>query len=402
LINVEVKDLPPSKSLFNRGLILQSFYPNLLLSSESEIVADDVAHLKTAIEEFAEKKNNFYCGAGAAPLRFLAVRLSREEGSFTLRGTERLFSRPQKDLVDILSQLGCQDIKIEKDRLSFHSSGRWPEKITLNTESTSQILSALMLSSWKLENPIEVELLGDMSSWSYAAMTLGLLTQMGWQGGIVFAEGDEKKKILKLPKGQELALDEIMIEPDMSCIATLAVLGAWDDGIRFWSLPAGSLQGDARIFSLLQEMGVKIVVNPTEFPPGFETIRVEKAKSYKGIEVDLKSTPDLFPVLAVFCSRAETMSKLSGLENLNSKESKRLEKIRDLLTSVGVPCEISGGTFTIQPVQKIKAVELDFDSDEDHRLAMAASLLNLQGTKLKIQKPEVVQKSFPNFWEFFK
>ncbi len=194
----------------------------------------------------------------------------------------------------------------------------------------------------------------------------------------------------------------MMIEPDMSCVAALAFMGAWSDGIRFWALPNGSLQGDAMVFPLLEKMGVRIIASPTDFPPGFVNVRVEKVKTFQGIEVDLKSTPDLFPVLAAFCSLAKSTTRITGLQNLNSKESRRLDRMRELLVGLGVRCESSPGEFIIHPVEKFSGDEKNFTPDEDHRLAMAAALLNLRGAKLKIQNPDVVQKSFPNFWQIYK
>ncbi len=397
-MNVEAKDIPPSKSLYNRALILKSFAPDLDISCESDFEAEDVRLLKQALVDFEAGKKDFFCGSGAAPLRFLAIRLSHLEGSYTLRGSERLFMRPQVDLLKVLDQLGCENIEIGKDFLKFRATAKWPAKIFLNPESSSQILSSLLLSAWNLEEEVEVVLTHeDVASWSYAQMTLHILTQTGWQGEVKKQDG-----VLHfiLPKKQQIAVDQFVIEPDMSCVAALALLGALKDGARFWALPLESAQGDSVIFKLLKEMGHRVLRSSSDSLMGYENIRVEKAKSYQGIEVDLKTTPDLFPVLAAFCATAKTPSKLMSLGNLNSKESRRLDRMQELLKRVGVKCETFGDDLLIIPTEKLLSEKMAYDPDQDHRLAMAAAILNTSGAQLQISYPEVVEKSFPNFWSF--
>ena len=99
-----------SKSIFNRLLIIKSFYQDFEILGDSK--ADDVNLMLKAVAQIKEGDNKiFECGHAGTVLRFLALRLSRKEGEFTLKGSKRLFSRPQKELLKILNQLGC-DVKI--------------------------------------------------------------------------------------------------------------------------------------------------------------------------------------------------------------------------------------------------------------------------------------------------
>ncbi len=409
MMEVSTQEIPASKSLYNRALIIKSFEPDLNILSNTQHESEDVHLLKKALSELSEGKTKFFCGAGAAPLKFLALRLSREAGSFSIQGTPRLFSRPLTGLLAALEQVGCTDIECSTDTLSFKSSGIWPEKIQVNAAQSGQELSALVLSAWDLEKESIIEILSsEVASLSYIEMTLALMMGAGWSGNV---ESQQRLESIVLPKKQFVVLDEVYIEPDMSCIAALALMGALKDGIAFNSMIPSSLQGDQVVFRILNDIGVKLsakeqkkeVAQGSVFEnlPSLQRVEVSKAVSYAGLDVDLFSTPDLFPVLAAFSVSAQSSSVFKGLRNLDSKESKRLLKMTELLTHLGVQCESTEDTFKVYAGATLRSEPFNFNPDQDHRLAMAAALLKLQGANIQIENPEVVNKSFPNFWDFF-
>lgn len=407
MFELRSSELPPSKSLYNRALILQSFEPGLKILSNSSFESEDVKFLAKALNDLGEEKKEFFCGAGAAPLKFLALRLSRKKGSFVIRGTERLFSRPLDDLKTLLVKLGSRKVVVSKNSLSFESTADWPETLTINAEKSSQLLSAIALSSWELEKGLEIVLESEsVASESYLNMTLSLMAGAGWSGE--FKRDNEKSKSLILPKKQFIVLDELYIEPDMSCAAALILAHVLKEGICLRGMIPSSLQGDQVIFSLLREMGYVVeAALDKEVPEGdvfsnlpqLAQIKIPKLAYRKGIKANLFSTPDLFPVLAAFAARVTSETELGGLKNLNIKESKRLDRMKELLALVGVKTETSEDSFKVFPSESLLADPVSFDPDQDHRLAMAAALLNLQGANIFIQNPEVVAKSFPNFWQ---
>lgn len=409
MMELSTQDIPASKSLYNRALILKSFEPDLKILCNTQYESEDVQLLKKALNDLSEGKKSFFCGAGAAPLKFLAIRLSREMGTFSIQGTPRLFSRPLGTLLAVLEQVGCSDIECTKDSLTFTSSGLWPEKILVNAAQSGQELSALILSSWDLDKECLLEIQSsEVASLSYIEMTLALMMGAGWSGEI---QSKERLESILLPKKQFVVLDEVYVEPDMSCIAALALMGALKEGIAFNSMIPSSLQGDQIVFRILNDMGVKLsgkeqkkdVAQGSVFEnlPSLQRLEVFKADSYTGIEVDLISTPDLFPVLAAFSVSAQSPSVFKGLRNLDIKESKRLAKMTELLTQLGVKCEATEDSFKVYSGASLKSEILSFNPDQDHRLAMAAALLKLQGANIHIESPEVVNKSFPNFWDIF-
>lgn len=111
------------------------------------------------------------------------------------------------------------------------------------------------------------------------------------------------------------------------------------------------------------------------------------------------NTPDLFPVLAVLCARAQGESKLSDLLHLSVKESDRLQNTIHLLERLGRKTTLQGTTLLIEGESAPFEGHGIFDPDQDHRMAMAAQVANLYGTKFEILNPEVVEKSYPQFWQ---
>jgi 3-phosphoshikimate 1-carboxyvinyltransferase len=349
-----------------------------------------------------EQKKVFYCGDGAAPLRFLAVRLSRLKGSFEIKGTTRLFTRPQDSLLKALSQLGCENISLKEDSLNFDSSGVWPLSVNLSTEQTSQVYSALMLSSWNLTEDFEIQCSSSMASESYAKMTELMLQEMG----LCF---EKKSQNIRIKAQQKVKIDHYLIEPDMSCAAAVAALGLIKKGVVLKDLPENSLQGDRLFFDLLSSMGADFLISKEEH----QKIKISIHPSLLvGMDVNLAATPDLFPILAALASRAISKSTFRGLENLNIKESPRLDRIHELLKLLGVQSKIfnhfknaDSVAFEVLPTSFSKQMWpqqiISFYPDQDHRLAMAAAILKLSGAPLEILNSECVRKSFPNFWDIF-
>jgi 3-phosphoshikimate 1-carboxyvinyltransferase len=387
---VNLADFVSSKSLHLRALVAKSFSQELEISYAS--CAEDVLNFEKCIQPLVQE--NYHVGQGAAPLRFLAIRLSREQGSFEISGSERLFARPQDELVDLLSLLGCKDIVLGKSSLKFRSIGQWPRQVQVSAVKSSQMLSALLLSSWALKEDFEIHVSSfkgdELPSSSYLKMTVDFLRLLGMNLNF-----NQDKSFYLISKEQKIKIEKYVVEPDMSSIAILAFMGAVELGVCFSPFPETSLQGDEVVFEILKKSGVSVELLGEVL---LKALTVHPCKNYSGLNWNLRPTPDLFPALACFLSKAQSASVLSGLENLNFKESKRLDLVAKLLNSVGVKTEKTQGTFKIFPVKELSTKKIVFNPEEDHRMAMAAALLNAMGAKIEIQNPTVVNKSFPHFW----
>lgn len=379
-----VGQISSSKSLFNRALIASSFNNELYVQGVSE--SEDVKHLKKALVDLLSGETEFFCGDGGTTLRFLALRASREVGTFVLTGSKRLFSRPQEGLVKLLLQLGVE-AKIESNKLIIISQGWKPmgDALYVDASKTSQFVSALILSSWNLGFDLHFNKSQLAVSDSYLDMTIALVEELGMK----VARSGNEYTVFKSEPAQYF----YELEPDMSSMFSLAALGALNGSCRLKNFPKNSLQPDKVFLDLLKEMGANIEVD--------DKILCVSEAPLKALSCDIGQSPDLFPVLGVVCAFAEGESHLYGAKHLAYKESNRIKKTAELLESIGRDVTINEDGFIVKGITEkdLLGYEFTFDPDKDHRMAMAAGLLKSMGANIKIVDKDVVNKSFPEFWD---
>jgi 3-phosphoshikimate 1-carboxyvinyltransferase len=375
--------IPGSKSLFNRILIVKSYFPALAISGEAS--CDDVRFMREGIEQI-NSRSNIDCGEGGTTLRFMALRVSRQPGVHTLKGTARLMQRPQQGLLDLLFQLGVK-AEFKGHELHITSEG-WKkpsQPLKLQLSESSQYASALLLNSWLLDFDLDFELVGQKLSESYFALTSELVQHLGMH---VQQEGSR----FHIAPREQISKFDYEVESDLSSTFTIATAGALAGESCIQNFPVNSKQPDKAFLDIFKKMNVE-----TEFKE--RTLHVRESLSLKAVEYNLGESPDLFPVLAVLCSFAKGVSRLHGAPHLVSKESNRIAKVSELLKLVGIKHESLADGMIIhgQPQQTLKT-GLQFNPDQDHRMVMAASLLKLRGHGIHIHEPEAINKSFPEFW----
>lgn len=376
-------ELSASKSLYNRALIIQSYNKSIQLLGHS--VSDDVVLMQKALNAvFAKATGSLDCGHAGTVLRFLAFRCSRLEGAFVLTGSERLFSRPQKELIKLLSQLGC-DVEQSKDRLKIQSYG-WKlrgDGVFVDSSQSSQFASGLLLNTWDLDKDFYFHLNANRVSEAYFQMTLDLVKAFGLK---VHQNGQE---FMVAAKQQPMA-SSYHIEVDLSSAFVMAALSQFTGPVRVRNFPSQPLQPDLFFVSCLKQMGFQI----QQSSAGLE---IHAAKKLVAIKTQLINSPDLFPVLSVLCAFAEGESIISGVSHLEFKESNRLQKSKELLSLIGADMQINKDQVRIIP-GKLNKQAVEFNPDQDHRMAMAAALAVKAGAEIRILNKEVVSKSFPEFW----
>ena len=379
-----VGKLPASKSILNRLLIAQSYFSGLQIEGDS--LCDDVQVMRAAVQDLLAGKADLQAGSAGTVLRFLALRAARIPGRFRIHGHARLFQRPQTELLKILRQLGVT-AKLVENYLELEGEG-WRlhgDTLLVPFERSSQFATAVLLNAWDLPFDLYVSLGGQKVSEGYWRMSVRLMQELGMR--IDFWDGD-----FRVPKHQGVKIEKVSAEIDVSSAFALAAVAAVSGAATFLDFPQSGLQPDAGFTSILERMGVPISLSMT-------TLRVEKALRLNGVAVNLKTMPDLFPVLAVLCALAEGESELYGAPHLIHKESDRLHRVADWIQQLGREVELKSDGIVIrgEPLRPQEKT-LSLDTDFDHRLAFAAAVLKAAGFKIEIQKPEVVAKSFPEFW----
>jgi 3-phosphoshikimate 1-carboxyvinyltransferase len=376
--------IPASKSLMNRALLIQSYFPDLTIQGDSN--CDDVLLMKSAVKSLHEK-SEIHCGEAGTVLRFMALRAAREPGTWKLTGSKRLFQRPQEDIVLILEQLGVS-CRLHPEMMLIKGEGwkRPQVPVLVQRRKSSQFVSSLLLNSWRLSFPLEFETKGQNLSEGYWQMSKGIVEDLGMQL-------KESGGIQTVPQNQSISESKIEVEMDCSSGFAIAAAAVLDGSVEITNYNSESLQPDRAFFQILKKMGAEISLKGS-------TLKVEKSDRLRSIEIDLKDSPDLFPVLAVLCAFAKGSSRLYGAPQLVLKESNRILKTAELLKLAGIPAEIHTDGLTIQGGEPIASHKgFSFNPDLDHRMAMAAALFKLKSYPVTIQTPEVVSKSFPEFWQ---
>lgn len=381
--------LPASKSLLNRALVALSYHPELKIIGDS--LCEDVQLMQRGLADLLSGAP-VECGHAGTVLRFLALRASRIPGTHLLRGSERLFSRPQSELMPILGQLGV-DAVLSDNALKIQSRG-WRlvvDGLQINAQRSSQFASAVVLNAWGLKFPLHFHVSRRMVSEGYFRMTLQLMRQMGMR---IEDNGSE----FFIPANQKVTAKEYHAEPDLSSAFSVAAMAVVAGEARIENFPSSSLQPDCVFAQILKDMGAHVQLEKSDTPQR-PTLVIRRTDELHGLQVNIESSPDLLPVLSVLCALAKTPSTIEGVGHLKFKESSRLEKSQELLRIMGARLDIEGDRVRIEPVRSLPEYpsEVIFDVDQDHRMAMAARVAQWAGFRIKASDMRVVEKSFPEF-----
>ena len=401
--------LPSSKSISNRALILNHFYElNIDLQNLSE--ADDTAIMLNALKQNAgiiNLKNAGTC------MRFLTAYFAcKENCEVELHGDERMQKRPIKILVDALKELGADitylneegfpPLKIKGKKLSGGT-------ISINADISSQFISALMLVAPSFESGLNIKLNGEIFSHSYIEMTAKLMIKFGFD---VSFNGSELA-IIKSSNHQIIhslthsLTHSFTVEPDWSAASYWYEIAALSNScnILLKGLHTESLQGDEIISDLMNDFGVETIHHDEGIllQKNHQIIKTNVTSSdLEKHQINLASTPDLLPALAVTAAVKNSSAKFTGLKNLRIKESDRLNALETELKKCGFDVMIEKDTLKINPVFNFQFSSFNFNTYNDHRMAMAFAPLALIFDKVEVENADVVEKSYPQFWNDLK
>ena len=377
-----------SKSESNRLLILKNLYPNLQLKNLSD--SDDTIHLQEAL---ASDDDVIDIGHAGTAMRFLTAYYAVNKGrKVVLTGSERMQDRPVKILVDALRMLGADIEYVKKEGyppLRIKGKKLTKSKVSIQGNISSQYISALLLIASSLENGLEIELLGEVTSVPYIKMTLTLLDQLGisqsWIGNII-----------KIEPIKSIDNKVVTVESDWSSASYFYSLVAISENgkVILSSYKKDSLQGDSSLIDIYKHFGVK-----TEFIG--DTIHLSKQNiDIKPLVLDLRNSPDLAQTIVVTCFALGIACDISGLHTLKIKETDRLVALQNELEKLGANVQITDKSLHLKTSNKINK-NIAIDTYQDHRMAMAFAPLALK-VPIVINEAEVVSKSFTSFWEDLK
>jgi len=375
-----------SKSETNRLLLLQALFSGLTIENTSE--SDDSKVMRTALQSNVDVIDVHHAGTA---MRFLTAYFARLEGrEVVLTGSQRMQERPIKILVEALRSLGAS-ITYEKEAgyppLKITGKKLAGGTVTLPADISSQYISALLLIGPALEQGVQLDLVGKITSIPYINMTLALLNNLGIQT-------EFKGQSIRVEPQKNPKLPPQIVESDWSSASYFfsIVALAEESEIQLTSYKEDSLQGDRVLRKIYGELGVHSTLTDQTL-----TLRKEPVQLPDVLEWDLSTAPDIAQTIAVSCYGLGIGCVLTGLHTLIIKETDRLQALYNELTKLGAQVKITENSLELaagfRPVDNCS-----IPTYNDHRMAMAFAPLALK-VPLSIENAEVVSKSYPTFWE---
>ena len=394
-IEIGSLNITGSKSETNRLLLLQALFTNITLentsnSDDSEVMSKALANSQLTIHnsQFIDIHH-----AGTV-MRFLTAYFAVSGGSeVILTGSQRMQERPIKVLVEALEQLGAK-ITYEKEvgypPIRIIGQKTTKSQVSIPANVSSQYISALLLVAPKLQDGIEITLVGEVTSVPYIKMTLALLNDLDIKTSF------EGNVITVYPK-QEVAPTVMTVESDWSSASYFFSIVALSKNstIALRSYKQTSLQGDSALVEIYKQMGVD-----THFQGNKMTLVKQSDFKLENLDLDLNNTPDIAQTIVVTCLGLGIGCHLTGLHTLKIKETDRLEALRIELTKLGATMSVTNDSLTLVASDKINH-NIKIATYNDHRMAMAFAPLALK-VPIVIENAEVVSKSYPDFWEDLK
>ncbi len=412
--------LPGSKSISNRVLLLAALAEgtttvhDLLDSDDTRVMLDALRALGCGVDlsgstvrihglngTLHTPQATLFLGNAGTAMRPLTAALSLLGGDFELSGVPRMHERPIGDLVDALTQLGCQLDYLGNPGyppLRIHPVA--PANLTLDApirvrgDVSSQFLTALLLAlPLVAERDITIDVVGELISKPYIEITLNLLARFGI---VVQRDGWQR---FTIPAGSRYrSPGEIHVEADASSASyfiALGALAATGSALRIEGVGAASIQGDIRFIEAARQMGATVESGPN-------WLQVARgAWPLKAIDLDANHIPDAAMTLAVMALHADGPSTLRNIASWRVKETDRIDAMAAELRKLGATVEDGPDFIRVHPLAAADWRAARIKTYDDHRVAMCFSLaaFNPAGLPVRILEPHCVAKTFPDYFE---
>ena len=405
----KILKVPGSKSITNRALICaalansKSVISNCAPGDDTQAMLDSLQALGIDVTKI---NNTVTIGGGlnledtksvilqtrlaGTTSRFLTALGALRAGQTTIDGDAPLRRRPMADLHHALSSLG---VSVACSQAAGHlpvtvqRGSSWQARIAIDSTTSSQFTSALMMIAPYMKDGLEIELRGEIVSRGYLDMTIGVMRAFG-------AKTEMTENAIWVSPGEYCGVS-FEVEPDASSAsypsAAVAITGG---NLTIAGLTRNSLQRDVEFFDALSLMGCGV----RQTRSGIQITR-DKNTQLRGIEIDMSQISDCVPTLAVVALFAESPTKITGVSFIRAKESDRIGDLATELRKLGANISEHRDGLTITPTPLVGA---SLATHHDHRLAMAFALIGLRVDGVVVQNPEVVSKSWPDYFEDFK
>ena len=399
--------VPGSKSYTNRALLIAGLTDGEC-RLEKPLVSDDTKYMIRALKAFGisvqEEKEAFivsgrggklstpeediFIGNAGTTMRFLTTFSALVPGKTRLDGDERMRQRPLADLLHCLTQMGVKAVSANGNGCPpiDIAGGEVPGgEVQLAGDKSSQYLTSILLSAPYFKNDTRIHIQGDLTSKSYADITLDIMKTFG------VSVINESYQRFKVKAGDRYNAQTYQVESDWSSASYFLAAAAVTGGeVTLTDINPHSVQGDAQFTSVLEKMGCRVEKKSN-------TLQI-KGNPLKGITINMNNMPDAVQTLAVTALFAEGETVIQGIGNLRIKETDRILALANELTRLGAEVETGEDYLVIRPGDYRGA---EIETYDDHRMAMSFAVAGLKIPGIRIKNPTCVEKSFPDFFQRF-
>lgn len=389
--------LPASKSESNRLLVIDAILGSDDLQIENLSNSNDTKVLNTALETLIQLKGTNISvtldmqDSGTA-MRFITAFASAINVKSLITGSERMKERPLGILVETLKLIGANIRYIDNDGFPpILVEGKRIKGGVIDIDATvsSQYISALMLMAPKMTNGLIMYLKGDVASMPYIKMTAKVMEHFGIE--ILMHEN-----AIAIKKQQYSSRREYIVESDWSAASYWYEMAAFSEDVDLFlhGLKKDSIQGDSILAEIYEQFGVH-----SEFLEN--GVRLTKTNNHcQHFSLDFLNYPDIVQTLVCTSAGLGLSGEFRGIHNLRFKETDRIHALHTELKDMGLVLDSSEDHILIE-ASKIRSTR-PIRTFADHRMAMAFAALAVSLGEITIESPNVVNKSYPGFWEDLK
>jgi len=338
---------------------------------------------------FPVKKAELFLGNAGTAFRPLTAALALSGGEYRLSGVPRMHERPIGDLVDALRGIGARIDYAGKEGfppLVVQAARLKTENVKVRGDVSSQFLTALLMAL-PLAGGGAIEVEGDLISKPYVEITLNLMRRFGVE---VARTGWSR---FRVPGNSYVSPGTVFVEGDASAASYFLAAGAIGGGpVRVEGVGRGSIQGDVRFCEVLEKMGAKVTM-------GDDWIEASGRAPLRAFDLDLNHIPDAAMTAAVLALFADGPCTLRNIASWRVKETDRIAAMAMELGKLGAGVEAGADFLKVTP-RKLKP-GIAVDTYDDHRMAMSLSLAAFGGVALRINDPDCVSKTFPEYFTAF-
>jgi 3-phosphoshikimate 1-carboxyvinyltransferase len=401
-----------SKSLTNRALLIAALAEGTTRLTNA-LFSDDSGYFANALQALGfniildpenscmtvtglggcipKSQAELFIGNAGTAARFLTAFLSLGKGKYTIDGDARMRERPIGDLVDALTQLGADVVATSRHGSSIcppveiTASGLPGGKARIAGNISSQFLSALLMIAPYASSPVEIEITTELNSKPYVDMTLAVMSDFGVE---VERKGYNS---FSVHPARYSPLSAYSIESDATAASYFFAAPAICGGtVRVDAISRRLKQGDIKFLDVLAQMGCAIYEDEN-------SISVTGPAELSGLDIDMRDIPDTAQTLAVVAPFAATPTHIRGIASARVKETDRISAVCAELRKIGVQVDEHEDGMTIFPASEFQPAAVQ--TYNDHRMAMAFSLIGLRVPGIEIENPVCVSKTFPTFFD---